>query len=306
VKILVTGATGFVGQHLATALDAAGHEVTAMTRHPETYTGAGTAERGDIDDADSLRAALDGKQVAYYLVHSLASTDFVERDRAGAKAFAAAADDAGVEQIVYLGGLGEEGDELSDHLRSRREVESILLDAAPTTALRAGIVVGDGGISWELLRQLVERLPAMITPRWVETRTQPIALADAVTYLVGVAGRDEALGRSYDVGGPDVITYRDMLLTVARMTGRRRLVVPVPFLSPRLSSHWLRLTTDVDLQTASSLIDSMSNEVIVHERDVEDLVGHRPMDFVDAAAAALASRARRLGTDSHLCGFLSF
>jgi len=306
VKILVTGATGFVGRHVTTALAEAGHDVAAMTRHPDGYAGPGTAVAGDIDDARSLRIALEGREVAYYLVHSLARPDFVERDRAGAKAFTAAAVDAGVRQIVYLGGLGEEGDELSSHLRSRREVEAILLDEAPTTALRAGIVVGDGSISWEILRQLVERLPAMITPRWVQTRTQPIAVADAVVYLVGVAGRDDAIGRTFDIGGPDPMTYRDMLMTVARITGRRRLIVPVPVLSPRLSSHWLRLITDVDLQTASSLVDSMLNEVVVRDRSIEDMVGHRPMDFPDAAAAALAARARRLGNSGSLCGFLSY
>jgi uncharacterized protein YbjT (DUF2867 family) len=185
---------------------------------------------------------------------------------------------AGVSQIVYLGGLGEDDDALSPHLRSRREVERILSDTVPTTALRAGIVIGDGSISWEILRQLVERLPAMVTPRWVQTRTQPIALADAVRFLVGVAG----------------LSYRDMLVTVAQMTGRRRVIVPVPVLTPRLSSHWLRLVTDVDLTTAAALVDSMTNEVVVHDHRIEELVDHRPMDFPEAAAAALAARARRL------------
>jgi uncharacterized protein YbjT (DUF2867 family) len=298
MEILVTGASGFVGGHVARALVDTGHEVRAMTRRPETYRGAGSAIAGDVGDPASLRSALDGCDVAYYLVHSLATTDFSERDRSGAKAFAAAATDAGVRQVVYLGGLGDDADELSEHLRSRREVERILLDAAPTTALRAGIVVGDGSISWELLRQLVERLPAMITPRWVETRTQPIALADAVFFLVGVAGRDDCIGRTFEIGGPEALTYRSMLLTVAHMTGRRRIIVPVPVLSPGLSSHWLRLVTDVDLQTASSLVDSMTNEVVVTDHSIEDLLDHRPMDFPAAAAAALADRFRRLSTGS--------
>jgi uncharacterized protein YbjT (DUF2867 family) len=294
MKALVTGATGFVGRHLATALVDAGHDVTAMTRRPDRYDGAGTAVAGDIGDADSLRAALDGQEVAYYLVHSLAEVDFMERDRAGAQAFAAAAREAGTRQVVYLGGLGDDGDDLSDHLRSRREVEAILCEGAPTTALRAGIVVGDGSISWEILRQLVERLPAMVTPRWVQTRTQPIALRDVVTYLVEVGGRDEAIGRMFEVGGPEPLTYRAMLEEVARITGRRRLIVPVPVLSPRLSSHWLRLVTDVDLQTASALIDSMSNEVVVRDHSIEELTGHKAMDFTGAVLAAYAARARRL------------
>ncbi len=294
MKILVTGATGFVGRHVAAALDAAGHDVTAMTRCPDQYRGSGAAVRGDIADVRSLQSALDGQDLAYYLVHSLAHADFAERDRVGARAFGGAAAAAGVSQIVYLGGLGEDDDALSPHLRSRREVERILSDTVPTTALRAGIVIGDGSISWEILRQLVERLPAMVTPRWVQTRTQPIALADAVRFLVGVVGIDAAIGETYEIGGPHALSYRDMLVTVAEMTGRRRVIVPVPVLTPRLSSHWLRLVTDVDLTTAAALVDSMTNEVVVHDHRIEELVDHRPMDFPEAAAAALAARARRL------------
>jgi uncharacterized protein YbjT (DUF2867 family) len=294
VKTLVTGATGFVGRHVTAALDAAGHDVTAMTRRPEHYRGTGAAVWGDIGDVGSLRSALDGQDVAFYLVHSLAHTDFAERDRTGARAFGDAAAAAGVSQIVYLGGLGEDDDALSPHLRSRREVERILSDTVPTTVLRAGIVIGDGSISWEILRQLVERLPAMVTPRWVQTRTQPIALADAVRFLVGVAGLDAAIGETYEIGGPHALSYRDMLMTVAQMTGRRRVIVPVPVLTPRLSSQWLRLVTDVDLTTAATLVDSMTNEVVVHDHRIQELVHHRPMDFPEAAAAALAARARRL------------
>jgi uncharacterized protein YbjT (DUF2867 family) len=294
MRILVTGATGFVGRHLARSLDDDGHEVVAMTRRPEAYDGAGTAVAGDIDDEPSLRTALEGVDVAYYLVHSLADEDFAARDRRGAQHFAAAARHADVRQVVYLGGLGRDDDDLSAHLRSRHEVEHILLDGAPTTALRAGIVIGDGGISWEILRQLVERLPGMITPRWVQTPTQPISLDDAVAYLAGVAGHEDAIGRTFEIGGPDVLTYRDMLLTVAGMTGRRRIIVPVPILSPRLSSWWLRLVTDVDLTTARALVDSMTNEVVVTDRSIEDIVDHRPMNFRTAAEAALAARTARL------------
>ena len=184
---------------------------------------------------------------------------------------------AGVAQVVYLGGLGDDDDDLSEHLRSRREVESILLNGAPTTALRAGIVIGDGGISWEILRQLVERLPAMVTPRWVETRSQPIALVDAVCYLAGVLGCEEAVGNTYEIGGPDVLSYREMMATVAEIMGRRRIIMPVPLLSPRLSSHWLRLVTDVDLTTARALVDSMTNEVIVHDHRIDALLPHEPL-----------------------------
>ena len=155
-------------------------------------------------------------------------------------------------------------------------------------------MIGDGGISWEILRQLVERLPMMVTPRWVQTRTQPISLGDALAALVGVLGRDEAVGETYEIGGPDVLTYRSMMTTAARVMGRRRLIVPVPFLSPRLSSHWLRLITDVDLQTARALIDSMTNEVVVHDHRMAELVGPASTSFAAAVEQALAARAARV------------
>jgi uncharacterized protein YbjT (DUF2867 family) len=295
MKVLVTGATGFVGSHLARALDDAGHEVRAMTRKPDRYAGAGTAVRGDVGDPDSLASALEGQEAAYYLVHSLDSADFTERDRQGAEAFGDAAGAAGVRQVIYLGGLGAEDDELSEHLRSRREVEALLRDRVPTTVLRAGIVIGDGGISWEILRQLVARLPVMVTPRWVQTRTQPVALDDALAFLVAVLGRDEAIGEVYEIGCPEPQTYGDMLRTVGSMTGGvLRLIVPVPLLSPRLSSQWLRLITDVDLPTARALVDSMTNEVVVNDRRIEELTGRTPMSFREAAERALESRTRRL------------
>ena len=175
--------------------------MTALTRHPDDYTGAGSAVFADVGDAESLGQALDGQEAAYYLVHSLAVEDFAVRDREGATAFAAAATGAGLSQVVYLGGLGDDRDDLSEHLRSRREVESILRDGTPTTALRAGIVIGDGSISWEILRQLVERLPVMITPRWVQTKTQPIALDDAVVDLVGFSGDPTRSARSTTSAG---------------------------------------------------------------------------------------------------------
>ena len=298
MEVLVTGATGFVGSHLCAALVDAGHDVRAMTRHPESYRGPGNAVGGDIGAPTSLPGALEGCEAAYYLIHSLDSPDFADRDRRGAQAFGVAAAEAAVRQVIYLGGLGNEHERLSAHLASRREVEGILAARVPTTVLRAGIVIGDGGISWEILRQLVARLPVMVTPRWVQTRTQPVAIDDAVAFLVGVLGKGEAQGKVYDVGGPDALTYGQMLKLVGRMPGGiLRLIVPVPLLTPRLSSHWLRLVTDVDLRTAGALIDSMSNEVVVGDRRIEEITGHRAMTFTDAAERALRHRANRL--DAH-------
>lgn len=291
MTVLVAGSTGFIGGRLCPALEEAGHTVRAMTRHPDTYRGAGTPVRGDVGDPQSLRAAMDGTEAAYYLVHSLAAADFERRDAEAARNFGRAAAEAGIGRIIYLGGLGEDGDQLSAHLRSRREVEGLLGTAGvPVTTLRAGIIVGHGGISWEITRQLVEHLPAMVTPRWVRTRTQPIAVDDVIRYLVGVLDREEATGRTFDIGGPDVLEYIDMLRRVAAIEGRPLLVVPVPLLSPRLSSAWLSLVTDVDNRTGRSLVDSMVNEVLVRDTAIK-LVPFEPIGYDEAVLRALAERA---------------
>ncbi len=293
MRVLVTGASGFVGGRLCPALEEAGHEVLAMTRQPERYRGAGKAVLGDVLDSASLAAALAGCDAAYYLVHSLDDAAFVRRDADGARNFARAAADAGLARIVYLGGLGDDADDLSEHLRSRREVEELLGSAGvPVTTLRAGIIVGHGGISWEMTRQLVEHLPAMVTPRWVRTRTQPIAIADVVRYLVEVLEIPEAAGRAFDVGGPDVLEYVEMMRRVAVIEGRVMLVVPVPLLTPRLSSYWLSLVTSVNVQTGRSLIDSMSNEVVVRDDSIRALIPFEPMDYDTAVLRALGERAR--------------
>jgi uncharacterized protein YbjT (DUF2867 family) len=295
MKVLVAGSSGFVGRRLCPALQTAGHSVQAMTRHPDTYSGAGTPVYGDVHEADSLAAALAGCDAAYYLVHSLGDADFTRRDADAAREFARAAADAGLGRIIYLGGLGDDGDDLSEHLRSRREVEHLLGSAGvPVTTLRAGIIIGHGGISWEITRQLVEHLPAMITPRWVRTRTQPIAVGDVIRYLVGVLEEPAAEGRTFEVGGPDVLAYVDMLRRVAVIEGRHLWVIPVPLLSPRLSSRWLSLVTDVDVPTGRSLVDSMSNEVVVRDKSIRELVGFEPMSYDEAVLAALGERAQEV------------
>ena len=300
LTVTVTGASGFVGSHLCQALVEAGHHVRAMTRHPDTYEGAGDPVYGDVSDADSLGPVLDGADAAYYLVHSLDREDFESADAQAAKDFSAAAAKAGVRRIVYLGGLGREDQDLSAHLRSRREVEHLLGgDGVPVTVLRAAIVVGHGGISWEITRQLVDHLPAMVVPYWTSTKTQPIALADAVAYLVGVLEPAEAEGRVFEIGGPEVLTYAQMMQRASQVIKHRPLpMLVVPLLTPRLSSHWLAFVTDVDTETARNLIDSMSNEVVVTDDAITRVVPRRLLGYDDAVRAAMAERQRATATSA--------
>jgi len=291
VKLLVAGASGFVGRRLCPALTEAGHEVIAMTRNPAGYAGPGTPVQGDVHDPDTLDSAMAGCQAAYYLVHSLSDTDFERKDAAAAAMFGEAGARAGLQQIIYLGGLGDDQDVLSAHLRSRREVEQLLGSAGvPVTVIRAGIIVGHGGVSWELTRQLVAHLPVMITPRWVATRTQPIAIDDVVRYLLGVLALPAAASQVFEAGGPEVLQYVTMLRRAAALQGRRVPIIPVPLLTPWLSSLWLTLVTDVDTATGRALVDSMTNEVIVRDQSIRDLIPFDPMTYDDAVRKALGER----------------
>lgn len=290
VTVLVTGATGFVGARLVPTLVEQGRTVRAMTRRPDDYTGPGEAVYGDVADVASLESAMAGVDVAVYLVHSLGDNDFEHKDAEAARTFGRAAREAGVRQIVYLGGLGDEDGDLSAHLRSRREVEALLGEAGvPVTVLRAAIVVGAGGISWEITRQLVKNLPAMIVPKWAKTKTQPIAIEDVVRYLAGVVDCETAFGEKFDIGGPQVLSYLQMLQEAAEvMNGRRPLVVTVPVLTPKLSSHWIGLVTDVDATTGKNLVDSMATEVVVTEQRIRDIVPGEPVAYQDAVRQAIA------------------
>ena len=287
MRVVVFGATGFIGRALLPAL-AAEQEVVAVSRSPRPPQKGITWVVADVTDASAVRRALDGADVVYYLVHSLGSADFEERDVAGARTTAAEAETAGARQIVYLGGLGEEGEELSPHLRSRLETGRALASGAvPLTTLRAAVVVGKGSAAFETIVALVDRLPVMVAPRWVSTPTQPIALADTVRYLAAVAGREETLGESYDLGGPEVMTYRQMIERVANMRGKRRAIIEVPVLTPFLSSLWLHLVTPVGASVARPLIEGLRNPTVAEDTRIHDLVPFPLTPFDRAAREAL-------------------
>jgi uncharacterized protein YbjT (DUF2867 family) len=290
LTVLVTGATGLIGSRLVPALVEGGHRVRAMTRRPDDYAGPGDPVAGDVFDPGSLADPMDGADVAVYLVHSLDDNDFERRDAEAARDFGLAAAESGVRQIVYMGGLGKDDEELSPHLRSRREVEKLLgSSGVPVTVLRAAIVVGAGGISWEMTRQLVKNLPAMVVPRWADTRTQPIAIDDVTRYLVGVIGLEKTFGQVYEIGGADRLTYVQMLQQAAEViNGRRVPIVTVPVLTPRLSSLWIGLVTNVDTTTAGNLIDSMSTEVLQTDFAIQDLVPGEPLSYREAVERAIA------------------
>jgi uncharacterized protein YbjT (DUF2867 family) len=245
----------------------------------------------DAATGEGVAAALDGAEVVYYLVHSLGSGDFEQRDRTAAAVVAYAAEAAGVQQIVYLGGLAEEAPDLSPHLRSRAETAEILASrSVPVTTLRAAMIIGAGSAAFETIKALVEHLPVMVCPRWVSTPTQPIAIADAIGYLSGVAGRKEAFGEAYDIGGPEVMTYRQMIERIGRAVGRRPVLVELPVLTPRLSSLWLHLVTPVGASVARPLVEGLRTETVVRDARIRELVPLELTSFDDAVASAFAAR----------------
>ncbi|MFI6493863.1 SDR family oxidoreductase [Streptomyces sp. NPDC050564] len=301
LRCLVTGATGYIGGRLVPELLAEGHRVRCLARSPaklRDYPWAGNAEvvHGDVTDARSVAAALAGVDVAYYLVHALGTgADFEETDRRAARIFGEQAGAAGVRRIVYLGGLTPAGvpeERLSPHLRSRAEVGRTLLDSSvPTTVLRAAVIIGSGSASFEMLRYLTERLPVMVTPSWVHTRIQPIGVRDVLRALVGSARMPADVNRTFDIGGSEVLTYLDMMQRYAAVAGLpRRLILPVPMLTPGLSSHWVGLVTPVPASIARPLTESLRHEVVCHEHDIvryiPELPG-RPFGFDEAVSLAL-------------------
>jgi uncharacterized protein YbjT (DUF2867 family) len=296
-RVLLTGATGYVGGRLLRRLEATGRPVRCMARRPEVLE-ARVAEqtevvRGDIQDPDSLRVALEGVTVAYYLVHSMAASGpFSEADRRGAENFAAAAREQGVSRIVYLGGLGAEAN-VSTHLESRHEVGRVLrASGVPTIEFRASIIIGSGSGSFEIVRSLVDRSPVLLIPRWVVSRTQPIAIEDVLAYLV--AGLDLELEehRLFEIGGPDRIAYADLLREYARQTGLRRLLIRVPLATPRISGLWLSVVTPVYANIGRRLIESLRNDTLVADESARDAFSIRPRGFREAIERALAHEDR--------------
>lgn len=287
MKVVVFGATGTVGGALLAAL-AGEHAITAVSRSADKGVRDGVRwVRGDVEDGESVDRALEGAEVAYYLVHSLGTSGFEDRERRSADNLARAAEDAGLRQIVYLGGLGEDSDDLSPHLRSRRETERLLASgSAPLTTLRAGMVVGRGSAAFETIAALIDRLPVMILPRWAKTPTQPIALADVVRYLAGVCGNEEAAGQTYDIGGPDVMSYAEMISRISRLKGKAPYLIEVPVLTPWLSALWIELVTPARADVARPLVEGLRNPTVAKDERIRELVSFELTRFDDAARAA--------------------
>lgn len=296
--ILLTGATGYVGGRLLKALEARGERVRCLARRPEFLrprVGASTeVVGGDVQDLASLREAMRGVDTAYYLVHSMGSaTDFAEQDRRAAENFAGAALKAGVRRIVYLGGLGS-GPALSPHLASRQEVGRILRESGvPTLEFRASIIIGSGSVSFEMIRSLVDRLPVMVTPRWVRIRAQPIAVEDVIAYLIAALDV-ETEGSVVEIGGADRVSYQEIMLEYARQRGLKRLMIPVPVLTPRLSSLWLGLVTPVYASIGRELIDSIPHETLVNDDAAARLFDVRPRGIKESITRALTNEDQEL------------
>jgi uncharacterized protein YbjT (DUF2867 family) len=281
VRCLVTGATGYIGGRLAPRLLEDGYDVRAVSRdsgrlRDVSWCGDVELAEADVRDAGALSRAMEGVDVAYYLVHSMhGGADFAEQDRRAAETFAAVAQRSGVRRVVYLGGLlPRDRSDLSPHLRSRTEVGEILLGSGvPTAVLQAGAILGSGSASFEMLRYLTERLPVMVTPQWVRSRMQPIAVRDVLHHLAGCATLPDDVNRAFDVGGPEVVTYAELMQRYAKVAGLpRRVLVPVPVLTPRLSSYWVNLVTPVPNDLARPLVESLRHEMVVREHDLDRYV----------------------------------
>lgn len=299
-KVLLTGPTGFIGGRLLYALDEAGFKTRCLVRLSEKLTiKRPLKQKPDLVHADllepgTLRPAMEGMDAAYYLVHSMGGRSiaetkaFAERDRKCAQNFLQAAEEAGLKRIIYLGGLGETGDSLSKHLASRQEVARILQSGhGQTTVLRAAVIIGAGGASFELLRYLVERLPVMMCPYWVDTRSQPISVENVISYLVGCLQQPATTGVTLDIGGPDIISYKELMLIYAGVRGLRRLIFTVPVLTPRLSAYWINWITPVPAGIVFPLVEGLKNEVVCRENRIRNLIPIHLASMQEAICTAL-------------------
>ncbi len=290
-SILITGATGFIGRRLTQRLLNEGYSVRCMVRHASAGLTAGAETvQGDMLEPATLGRAVADIDTAYYLVHSMSGgrAGFERRDREAAENFVAAANRAKVRRVIYLGGLGETGDDLSEHLKSRLEVAEILKKGTfTTTFLRAAVIIGAGGASFEMVRALVNRLPIMITPRWVSTRCQPIAVDDVIGYLAGCLADERTAGRTFDIGGPEVLTYKEMMERFAGIEGKQLYIFPVPVLTPKLSSYWVGLITPVPPSVSMPLIEGLKNEVICRDNAIRDIIPLQLKPYDDAVRSAL-------------------
>jgi uncharacterized protein YbjT (DUF2867 family) len=301
-RVLVIGASGFVGGRLIPELIKKNIKLRLFVRDPAKVadiknSGADIEVfRGDLLSGEGLEEASSGVHSAYYLVHSMGgksifkNTEYAEKDKQAARNFIAAADKEGLKRVIYLGALGERGYNLSEHLRSRAEVATILSSGKPAaTILRAAIIIGAGGASFEMLRYLVERLPVMGCPKWIDTRIQPIALRDVLAYLVGVLLNPQTAGQTFDIGGDEIFTYREMMQQYAEARGiPRRIIFRVPFLTPLLSAYWVDLVTPVPSGVAHPLIDGLKNEVICRDDRIDEYVPIEKTSFKDAVKIAFS------------------
>ena len=295
VKILLTGATGYIGKRLLPVLTEQGHEVVCCVRDKTRFHPAIPSNNISVLEVDFLKdpqnhEMLKDIDAAYYLIHSMTSkvSDFSKLEETSVKNFISLIRNTTVRQIIYLGGITNE-EKLSKHLSSRKNVEKILSESGiPVTTLRAGIIVGSGSASFEIIRDLVEKLPVMITPKWLNTKHHPIAVRNIIQYLTGVLLKAELYNRSFDVGGPDILTYKEMLLEFAEVRGLKRLIISVPVMTPRLSSYWLYFVTSTSYKLAVNLVDSMKIEVVGKPNDLEKLINIDAVSYKDAVKLAFA------------------
>ncbi|MBS3809398.1 MAG: NAD(P)H-binding protein [Desulfobacterales bacterium] len=300
-RILLTGANGFIGKRLLYRLDAMGYSVRCMVRSPEKLNLAFPLENepevvaGDLLDPASLKNALHGIDTAYYLVHSMGGKNlrerkaFEERDRVAARNFVNAADQSGLSRLIYLGGLGEATDNISPHLSSRQEVGKILASGnAAATILRAAVIIGAGGAGFEIMRYLVERLPVMLCPKWIYTQSQPIAVENVLDYLAGCLKTPETTGATFDIGGPEVLSYADLMRKYARVRGLKRYIIGVPFFNMILSTYWVALITPVPSGIVFPLAEGLRTPAVCREKRIIDLVPLQLVDMEQAICNALA------------------